>query len=131
MKLLEFFNVPNDNPSRVDLQGNSQEDKAKMQDELYWYIIDNDDLHKQYVLPFVSDLKSHLSDPNFNIDRFKKEWIPMINKGCKMYYHDKKLKSNPETMFDKDFKKSLLDKIAEKYIEDVKNKAYHVGDHKI
>lgn len=131
MKLLEFFNIPNDNPSKFDAEGKSEEDKNKIQDEVYWYIIDNDDLHKQFVLPFVSDLKGHLASPDFNLDRFKKNWIPMVNKGCKMYYDKKKLKSNPDSVFTKELKKNLLDKITDKYIEDVKNDSYKIGDHKI
>lgn len=131
MKLLEFFNIPNDNPSKFDVQGKSQEDKNKIQDDLYWFIIDNDDLHKQFVLPFVSDLKAHLSQPDFNVNRFKKNWVPMINKGCRMYYNDKKLKSNPDSLFTKELKKNLLDKITDKYIDDIKNNSYDIGEHKI
>jgi hypothetical protein len=133
MKLYEFFNVPVDKKEKQfpDYgKSKTEEEKAKMADELFWYIIDNDTLHKEHVLPFVKELKTQITSPDFNRNRFTKSWMPMVNKGCRLFYKHHKLKENPAKLFDEDFKDELCKRLCDKFVKDVQEDHYHVGDHK-
>ena len=132
MKLYEFFNIPvnkkeKENPSVI---GISQEEKQKMADELFWFILDNDRLHKEYVLPFVNSMKDQITSPTFNKDRFTKMWMPMVNKGCKEFYSKHKLKKDPKELFDDSTKTVICKSLSDKFIEEFKDDAYSVRAHK-
>lgn len=133
MKLYEFFNVPVDKKEKEfpDFgKTKSTEEKAKLADEVFWYIIDNDDLHKEFVMPFAKEIKNQVTSPNFNHNRFTKHWMPMVEKGCRLFHKRQKLKDNPNKLFDEELKDELCKRLSEKYVEDVRDDHYHVGDHK-
>lgn len=133
MKLYEFFNVPVDKKEKDFPDYNkskSDEEKSKMADEVFWYIIDNDKLHKEYVLPFLYEIKALVNSPNFNRDRFTKKWMPMVEKGCRMFYKHHKLSDNPEDIFDDDLKQETCQKLCDKFLEEIKEDHYQIGDHK-
>jgi hypothetical protein len=129
MKLFEFFNVPVDNKDKPMKIGKSKDDKLKLADEIFWFIIDNDALHKEFVLPFAAELKDKISSPEFNKERFHKMWGPMVAKGCKLYHKKEKLKDSPDSLFDDEFKKDICQKVSDKFQDEFKNKYYQVGDH--
>ena len=133
MKLYEFFNVPVDKKEKQfpDFgKPKTQEEKAKLADELFWYIVDHDDLHKEFVMPFAREIKGQITASNFNRDRWTKYWMPMVNKGCKLFYKRQKLKDNPDKLFDDELKDELCKRLGEKFIDDVKDDQYYVGAHK-
>jgi uncharacterized protein YaaW (UPF0174 family) len=131
MKLNEFFNVPIDKKEKNDPEHVrvSAEEKQKMADEVFWFIIDHDMLHKEYSLPFVRDMKDQLKSPNFDKDKFSKMWMPMVNKGCHLYYKQNKLKKDPKELFDKELRDGLCKSLGEKFIEEINDNAYHIGSH--
>jgi hypothetical protein len=132
MKLYEFFNVPVD--KRQDkfpnYPGQSLEDKEKMSDELFWFIIDHDSLHKEFVLPFVKDMKDQVTNPNFDKGRFTKGWMPMVRKGCSLFYKKKKLKDDPKDLFDDKVKEEICRKLCDKFVQEIKDGDFFIGDHK-
>ena len=132
MKLNEFFNVPVDKKQKYDPHhaGISAEEKQKMADEVFWFIVDHDDLHKEYVMPFVQDMKAQVTSPNFNRDRFTKMWAPMVAKGCQLFHKKHKLKKDPKDLFDKEMKDGLYKALTDRFIKDIQDDEYHVGDHK-
>lgn len=132
MKLYEFFNVPADKKSKHEFPnyaGQSQEEKEKVADDVFWYIIDQDDLHKEFVLPFVRDMKAQVTSPNFNRDRFTKKWMPMVSKGCKSYYKKEKLQDDPKDIFSDDMKQELCKKLCDKFIQEIQDDDYQIGDY--
>jgi hypothetical protein len=132
MKLYEFFNVPVDKKEKAFpdyANSKSDEEKTKIADQLFWYIIDNDDLHKEFVLPFIKDMKAQITSPGFNRDRFTKKWLPMINKGAKLFYKHEKLKDDPKDLFTDNLKDELCKQLCDKFIDEVKEDHYHIGDH--
>lgn len=130
MKLFEFFNVPEKEKSQVNSQG-QRKDEHELEDELFWYILDHDDLHKQHVLPFVKNIKQQVMDKQYNKDKFKKYLVPMIDKGCDLYYKEEKLSGNPHEMFNKDIKDSVNTRIVDEIISAIEQEAFNIGDHKI
>ena len=132
MKLYEFFNVPVDNKAKKfpNYPGEDQEEKEKMADEVFWYIIDNDALHKEYSLPFLRDVKSQVNSPNFNKTRFAKQWVPMVKKGCHLFYKHKKLKGDPKDIFDTEMIEDLCKRLGDKFFQEIQKTEYHIGDHK-
>ena len=133
MKLYEFFNVPQDKKEKESPLGSKKTDDEdqKLAQNVFWYIIDHDDLHKEFVLPFVKNMKQQINSPDFNRDRFTKSWMPMVNKGCHLYYKHKKLKDDPKELFPKEMREGLCKDLCEKFIEEINDKAYHIGDHKL
>lgn len=131
MKLYEFFNVPVDKTGKESkpFKKQHQEDKQKAADDAFWYILDHDQLHKEFVLPYVKEIKTLVSDPNFNKDRFTKSWIPMINKGCSLYHKKSKMTGDPKDLFDKQTREDLALRFAEQLIDDISNDEFHVGNH--
>ena len=133
MKLYEFFNVPVDkkqkyDPHHADI---SVEEKQKMADEVFWFILDHDELHKEFVLPFIQELKNQITSPNFNKDRFTKMWMPMVSKGCKLFHKKHKLKKNPTDLFDEEMRKGLCKSVGDKFIKEIEDDIYSVKGHKI
>lgn len=133
MKLYEFFNVPVDPLKKPDPHFDhiSAEEKQKMADNVFWFILDNDSLHKEYVLPYISDLKNQLTSPDFNREKFSKYWAPMVNKGCNLFHRKEKLTKNPDKLFDDNLKRDICKKLTDKFIDEVKNDMYFIGDHKL
>lgn len=131
MKLLEFFNIPTDKVNKVDSQGRSKIDQDDLEDRVYYFILDNDELHKRYVLPFAKSIRQKLEDPNFQKNKYKKYWIPMIDKGCDIFYKDNKLKDNPVKMFNKELRDALCVRFNDEIIDHIQNKMYKIGDHKL
>jgi hypothetical protein len=131
MKLFEFFNVPIDKDSKPKKIGTSDIDKQKLSDEVFWFILDNDALHKEFVLPFVSQLKDTITSADFNKERFSKMWAPMVAKGCNLYHKKEKLKDNPKSLFDQELKDGLCQQISDKFIEEFQENIYQVGEYKV
>ena len=55
--------------------------------------------------------------------------MPAVNKGCRLFYKHHKLTDNPAKLFDEDFKNEVCERLCDKFIEDIKEDQYQVGDH--
>jgi hypothetical protein len=133
MKLYEFFNVSDDSRKKPDPHFDhiSAEEKQKMADEVFWFILDHDALHKEYVLPVVGELKSQIEDPKFDREKFNKQWSPMVSKGCSLFYKKEKLSKDPKNLFDDELKDELCKRLTDKFAEEVKDDVYQVGGHSL
>jgi len=131
MKLNEFFNIPLDRKEKKfpSYPGQSEEEQGKLEDDLFWYILDNDDLHKEFVLPFISDLKTAIDSPEFSKNRFSKKWYPMIRKGCHSFYKKKKMSADPKDLFGQELIQNLSDRLTNKFVTDIKDDQYYIGKH--
>jgi len=130
MKLFEFFNVPKQEKSRVDNQGN-QPDDQELTDQLFWFIIDNDELHKRHVLPFVKNYRQQIMNKKYSRDKFKKYLVPMIDRGCDLFLKDKKLTKNPSKLFNNELRDSICSRVLDEIIASIQNDAVNIRDHKL
>ncbi len=85
MKLLEFFS-----------KANSDDDDAKietdLQKDLMGFILDDDELYKEHILPLVSKIKK-------GKDVEAEDFMKAINQGCLKFYKEKEFKKDPNKMF--------------------------------
>ena len=117
MLLTEFFGRSADihkDPSK------NQEDN-KIKDELYWYILDHDRLHKDYFHPIAKKLKQ-----SHNRSAAIQEFMPMVEKGCKEFYHFHKMKDKLGKIFPKDLRDEICQQLYDHYIEGVKKNHYKI-----
>lgn len=122
MKLFEFF-------GRTDVKTKDLERDSRKQDldNLYYYILEHDKLHKDYFIPLAQKIKkeSKLKTPNKAAQI--KEFMPMVEKGCKEYYIKNKVPGKFESVFTKDIKEELCEKLYDYYYEDVIKDNYKLG----
>jgi len=117
MLLNEFFGRSADihkDPSK------NQEDN-KIKDELYWYILDHDRLHKDYFHPIAKKLKQ-----SHNRSAAIQEFMPMVEKGCKEFYHFHKMEGKLGKIFPKDLRNEICQQLYDHYIEGVKKNHYKI-----
>lgn len=122
MILKEFFSKPLNINS---LQKNNEKDNAVKSDELFWFMIDHDKLHKDYFFPIAKKIKTLKEcGPDMVLELF----MPMVKKGCKEYYADKKLQGKLSKLFPKDLREELCHRLYDHYAEDVKTEKYNLGN---
>ena len=123
MKLYEFFGK-DVNPTK---QLEKKRKEENIGDDLFWYIIDHDRLHKDHFYSAAKKLKKSHQNNKTNKEELVKEFMPMVKKGCMEYYHHKKLKGHAEKLFTKELKQDLCEKLFDHYFEDIINDNYQIG----
>jgi hypothetical protein len=120
MLLKEFFGKTLNSTSPVE-----KESKRKVDhDDLFWYIIDHDKLHKDHFFPIAKKVKElDECTPEMVLELY----MPMVKKGCKEYYAERKLKGKLGKIFDKELLEDLCHKLHDHYFEDVKKDRYNLG----
>jgi hypothetical protein len=130
MKLYEFFggrtNEDNKDP-RDDLSGETQQEQEKLEDELYWFILDDDDLHKEFFMPVAKELFKCMKDKSFDHSTFINKWMPMINKGCLKFYKKNEMTEDPKDLFSKEMRKSLCQRFADEHHKDIQKGDFKLG----
>jgi hypothetical protein len=121
MRLNEFFSKPINATSKVEDRNRDEEvDK----DDLFWYIIDHDKLHKDYFFPIANKIKKLKEcGPEMILELF----TPMVEKGCKEYFKDKKLVGNLGKLFDKEMRQDLCQRLHDHYLDDIRKDKYTLG----
>lgn len=110
MKLLEFFSVDNqENPEE-----SNSEDLAK---DVTGFILDDDELYKQKILPLVHSMKKGLDD-----DALKKKFLEIVNDGCIKYYKEEDLKKDPNELFPKSMRQTIVKNLIDLYKNTLKKK---------
>ena len=120
MKLVEFFG------RSMDLNTSKRKDQQeeKFDDDLFWYIIDHDRLHKDYFFPIAKKLKTLKEcSPEMVLEMF----MPMVEKGCKEYYEYKEMKDKLGKAFPKDLREELCKRLYDHYREDIEKDKYNLG----
>lgn len=120
MKLIEFFSRP------IDISSNkNRESKSKIKpDDLFWYIIDHDKIHKDYFFPIAQKLKTLKEcGPEMVLELF----MPMVKKGCKEYYSHNKMSGKLGKLFPEDIREEICQRLYDHYREDVNNEKYNLG----
>jgi hypothetical protein len=121
MLLKEFFSKP------IEIDQNQKkkdQPNAKLDDELFWYIIDHDKLHKDYFFPIAKKLKTLKEcGPEMVLELF----MPMVVKGCKEFYADKKMTGKLGKVFSKELREEICKRLYDHYNDDVNKSKYRLG----
>lgn len=121
MKLTEFFNKPLDVHKGQKYKNNNDHN---IEDELFWYIIDHDKLHKDYFFPIAKKLKSLKEcGPEMVLELY----MPMVVKGCKEFHHDQEMKEKLGKVFPLDLREALCHRLHDHYRDDVHTDKYKLG----
>lgn len=126
MLLNEFFggHVENSN----DLVGGDKSVKeAELVDKVYWYMLDDDDLHKDVVVPLAREIASKLKDNKFDSNEYTLKWMPLVNQACIKYYKENKLKDDIKDVFTKEIRQGLCQRIADRHHKDISSGEYNLG----
>ena len=99
-------------------------------DDLFWFIIDHDDMHMEHVLPLAKKIKKLQKQKKFDHGKFVKEWMPVVNKGCAEFYKHKKMTADPKDIFTTEVRKGLCHRLADHYHRDIEKGEYMVGESK-
>ena len=131
MKLYEFFGVPTyesntDQDSRDAVNGQTQADNDKLADDLYWYILDHDGLHKEHFIPLAMEIAAKKKDKSFDHGKYVKKWMPMVNRGCMEFYKENKMDRDPKDIFPLDMRKSLCHRLADQHHTDIEKGEYKI-----
>lgn len=120
MKLLEFFG------KNININTKSLErtDANNIADDLFWYILDHDRLHKDYFFPIANKIKG-LKD--CGTSQILELYMPMVKKGCKEYYQKNNMKGKLGKIFPEDMREELCNKLHEHYSEDINKDRYKIG----
>ncbi len=121
MLLKEFFSKSLEVTSP---QSKDKQDTSKMDDDLFWYILDHDKLHKDYFFPIARKLKNIKECGNEMIYEL---FMPMVVKGCREYYADKKLTGKLGKKFPLEMREGLCKKLYDHYQENIKKDKYKIG----
>lgn len=130
MKLYEFFGVPTyeddknkENP-RDQYDSRKQEDNEKLENDLYWFILDDDELHKECFIPTARRLNEKMKSKDFDRSKHVKDWVPMVNKGCMKYYKKQQMTEDPKDVFTKEMRKSLCQRLHDQSVNDIEQGEY-------
>lgn len=123
MKLLEFFGKNIDIHKNV---ANSRDDK-NIGDDLFWYIVDHDKLHKDFFHPVSKKIREAHKNNNKDKERNTMEFMPMVKKGCLEYYHHHKMPGDPAQIFSKELRKDMCERLYDHYCEDILKDKYKLG----
>lgn len=115
MLLKEFFGNP------IDLRPKQEDNNPQLANNLYEYIIDHDKLHKDYFFPLAKKIKESESLEEYHM------LMPMVIKGCKEYYVEKKMHGKLGKIFPKELREELCKKLFEYYKEAMRKDKFKIG----
>lgn len=124
MLLKEFFGRAIKVGKESDKKNGNQDQEN---DDLFWYIVDHDKLHKDYFLPLAQKIKKQSARGQSDKTECIMEFMPMVNKGCMEYYKHKKLNGKLGKLFPKQLREDLCEKLYDHYYEDIINDCYTLG----
>ena len=129
MKLCEFFgNISYDanKETKKDPNKMDKEEENQLADEVFWFIVDDDDLYKKYFMPIARELKKTLDNDEHDLHDYK-VWKSMVNAGCIKYYEQNDVPGNPKEIFNKKFRIDLCKRLAEHFHKDLVGDEYDLG----
>ena len=131
MKLYEFFGAPTDNQGKKDerdeITGKSEVDRDKLADDVYWFMLDDDQLHKEYFLPLAKEIAAKQKDKKFDHGEYVKKWMPLVKQACKQFYKEHELSGDPDDVFPPDLIKGLCQRLADQHHKDIEKGEYKLG----
>jgi hypothetical protein len=123
MLLNEFFGKNMD----IDKSMSKNNEDKQLQNDLFWFIIDHNKLHKDFFHPIGAKINKHNNTKTIDKEAMVKEFLPMVNKGCKEFYHHSKMPGRFEDNFDKEFVKEMCERLYDHYKDDIVKGQYKLG----
>jgi len=120
MFLTEFFGKSLDIKPPSDRDHDDQE----IASEVFQFILDHDKLHKDYFHPLAKKLQRQQQNKKENKSRLVKEFMPMVEKGCKEFYHKNKMSGKLGKVFPLEMREELCDQLYDHYCDDIKRDKY-------
>jgi hypothetical protein len=130
MKLYEFFGNINQDSDRDDTANPDtlkKEEETELTDNVFWFILDDNDLHKKYFMPTAKALKQKLDDKTDSDEHDWKVWLPMVNVGCVKFYKETDVQGDPKEVFDIKMRKELCKRLTDHYHQDIVKDEYNLG----
>lgn len=93
-------------------------------DDIFWFIVNHNKLHKDHVPAIVKEIKS---STDMNDEQILKTFTPIVHKGCKEYYESKKLLGKLGKIFPKKLREELCHKLYDYFHDDVIKNKYKLG----
>ena len=118
MLLNEFFGKVN----AGDHESKNKFNENQLVEDVFEYILNQDDLHKKYFLPAAQVVlvkKSKERDP--------KVWENLVNQGCMKFYKEHKLIEDPHDLFNPKVRERLCREFAKHFHEDILKGEYRIG----
>lgn len=127
MKLYEFFgNIKHDTNPNADSDTFKKEEEKALADQLFWFIIDNDKLHKEEFLPLAKKIKAAAKADKKESGHDWKLWMPMVKKGCEEFYKRHDVQGHPNDVFNKEFREDLCKRLADHSHKDIVKGEYKI-----
>lgn len=121
MKLLEFFSKP----IVIDQNQKRYDEKSKnVEDDLFWYILDHDKLHKDYFFPIAKKIKGL---KECGEEMIYELFMPMVKKGCREYYIKNHMQGKLGKKFPKEMREGLCKKLYNHFNDDIQKQKYQLG----
>ncbi len=96
-------------------------------DDLFWYILDHDRLHKDYFIPLARKIYFQHKHNKLDKSNCVKEFMPMVEKGCLEFYQKKNMSGKPSKLFPKSYREDICEKLYDHYYEDIVKDKYRLG----
>jgi hypothetical protein len=106
----------------------NNQNREQLSELVFWYILDNDQLHKEYFIPLARRTYLDTHSNRYDQQKFCNSFMPMIKAGCKAYYDENQLDGHLKDIFTKDMRQSLCQRMAEYTYDDIVNGEYNLGD---
>ena len=119
MFLTEFFGKSLDIKPASD-----RDDDQEISNEVFQFILDHDRLHKEYFHPLAKKIQRQQQNKKENKSQLVKEFMPMVEKGCKEFYHKNKMTGKLGKIFPLDMREELCDQLYDHYCDDIKSDKY-------
>jgi hypothetical protein len=120
---MEFFGKT----INVQKETEKNRDEDGQKDELFWYIVDHNKLHKDYFLPLAAIIAKEGKAGTIDKEETVKKFRPMVEKGCLEYYKNKDLKEPVGKVFPKELRDDLGERLYDFYYEDIIKGQYKLG----
>jgi len=113
MLLKELFTPEEDNTPKYDLL-----------DDITFFIDNDDELHKEFFLPAVRELKRKKIIDRDSIEEIAPAFEMLVQKGCEKYNEKYKPQGKTEEIYTEKLCASICHKLAEKHLSYIKDGAY-------
>jgi|SRR5210317_952580 len=113
MLLKELFSHEDENTPKYDLI-----------DDISFFIDNDDQLHKEYFLPAVKELKRKKIVDRNSIEEIAPAFKSLVEKGCEKYNETYKPRGKTEEIYTQELMASVCNKLAEKHLDYIKDGAY-------
>jgi len=113
MLLKELFSHEEDNNPQYDLI-----------DDIAFFIDNDDELHKEFFLPAVKELKRKKVVEKDSIEEVAPAFEMLVQKGCEKYNEKYKPAGKTDEIFTQTLMAGVCNKLAEKHLSYIKDGAY-------